>query len=108
MLFGGENAESYYDEGLTAAMKGDFEKAVAHFQKATTLDGAFAAAWYQLGRCWLRLGRVPEAVSQVLPVERAIQKEDPRRQGVREAGFRWIEDALARGAEAAERDAECV
>ena len=53
--------------------------------------------------------RVPETVSQVLPVERAIQKQDPGRQGVREAVFRkGVEDALACGAEAAERDAECV
>lgn len=63
MLFGGDNAESYYDEGLTAAMKGDLETAVAHFNRATQLDPTFATAWYQLGRCLLRQGATGEAAA---------------------------------------------
>lgn len=63
MLFGGDNAESYYDEGLTAAMKGDLETAVAHFNRATHLDPTFGTAWYQLGRCLLRQGATIQAAA---------------------------------------------
>lgn len=98
MLFGGENAESYYDEGLTAAMKGDFEKAVAHFQKATTLDGTLAAAWYQLGRCWLRLGRVPEAVSSL---ERALTITPKMTLARVELGYAFMKSGLHDRASAA-------
>ncbi len=62
MPFGGENAESYYDEGLTAAMKGETEAAMAHFQKALQMDPSLNAAAFQIGRCQLRLGKAPSAV----------------------------------------------
>lgn len=62
MLFGGENADSYYDEGLTASMKGDFEGAAKHFLKALQLDARLTAALHQLGKCYLRLGMTAQAV----------------------------------------------
>ena len=61
--FGGETAESYYDEGLTAAVKGDLNKAVAFFQKAIRLDNTMATAYHQLGRCYSRLGQHKKAIS---------------------------------------------
>jgi len=62
MPFGGDNAESYYDEGLTLTMKGDFQAAIARFDKALQLDPSLNAALYQLGRCHLRLGNGEQAV----------------------------------------------
>ena len=61
MTFGGDNAESYYDEGLTASMKGDVTRAVQYFQKAIQLDRSFISAYHQLGRCFARLGDAPQA-----------------------------------------------
>ena len=44
MVFGGETADSYYDEGVTASMKGDVAQAVRHFKKALGMTpGRFAA-----------------------------------------------------------------
>lgn len=65
MLFGGETAESYYDEGLTASMKGDLEQAVKLFEQAIRLDNSMAAAYHQMGKCYLRLGDAPKAVQLI-------------------------------------------
>ncbi len=62
MAFGGENAESYYDEGLTALVRGEVEGAVKAFQRATQLDNGFIAAHHQLGKCYARLGQIEEAI----------------------------------------------
>jgi len=62
MPFGGENAESYYDEGLTAVMKGDIKRAIEFFMHAIKLDSSFIMAHHQLGRCFLRLGQTERAV----------------------------------------------
>jgi tetratricopeptide (TPR) repeat protein len=62
MAFGGENAESYHDEGLTAMMKGDLTRAVQFFTRAIQLDESYLAAFHQLGRCHLRLGQAQRAV----------------------------------------------
>lgn len=75
MLFGGENAESYHDEGLTAMMKGDLDHAIQFFSKAVQLDRGFLAAIHQLGRCYLRLGdaqRAVEILSSVLAQKPAL------------------------------------
>lgn len=61
MAFGGENAESYYDEGLTASMKGDLTQAIAHFEHALKLDPKLYTAVHQLGRCYQRLGDLQRA-----------------------------------------------
>jgi tetratricopeptide (TPR) repeat protein len=68
MPFGGENAESYYDEGLTAAMKGDMDAALGHFSKALQMDPSLGAAAYQIGRCQLRLGQSQKAVQTLAGV----------------------------------------
>jgi tetratricopeptide (TPR) repeat protein len=61
--FGGENAESYYDEGLTAAVKGDLNRAAQFFEKAIRLDSTMATAYHQLGKCYARLGRHKKAIA---------------------------------------------
>ncbi len=61
-IFGGNNAESFYDEGLTASLKGDVAAAARHFEAAIRLDSALASAYHQLGKCYARLGRLKEAV----------------------------------------------
>ena len=68
MPFGGENAESYYDEGLTSAMKGDMDAALEHFSKALKMDPSLSAAEYQIGRCQLRLGQAQKAVQTLTSV----------------------------------------
>lgn len=62
MVFGGETADSYYDEGVTASMKGDVGAAVRHFEKALQLDPYHVASCHQLGRCRVRQGKLREAV----------------------------------------------
>ncbi len=72
MVFGGENADSYYDEGLTASMKGDFELAVQHFERALGLEPELIPAMHQLGRCYLRMGE-PHRAGAIL--QKAIHKK---------------------------------
>jgi len=62
MVFGGENANSYYDEGVTASMKGDLDRAIVCFEKAISFDYGFAAAYQQLAKCHIRLGNADRAV----------------------------------------------
>lgn len=62
MAFGGENAESYYDEGLTAFMKGDFKQAIDHFLRAIKMDPTLVVAHHQLGRCFIRTGQIERAI----------------------------------------------
>jgi tetratricopeptide (TPR) repeat protein len=60
--FGGETAESYYDEGLTASVRGDLGRASECFEKAIRLDNTMATAYHQLGRCYARLGQHKKAI----------------------------------------------
>jgi len=62
MAFGGDNAESYYDEGLTALMKGDVKHAATFFTRAIDKDRSMLAAYHQLGRCYIRTGQLRQAV----------------------------------------------
>ncbi len=69
MPFGGESAESYYDEGLTLGMKGELGRAAQCFEKAVRLDNSYSAAYHQLGKVYLRMGhaqRAIELISQVV------------------------------------------
>lgn len=67
-MFGGETADNYYDEGLTASMKGDLEAAVDAFQKAIRLDNRMSSAYHQLGKCYLRMGQADLAVQLLTQV----------------------------------------
>jgi tetratricopeptide (TPR) repeat protein len=71
MVFGGETAESYYDEGLTASMQGNLPRAVEYFQQAVKLNPNYIAAWHQLGKCYLRLGDAQTATRVLLHVIQA-------------------------------------
>lgn len=63
MAFGGDNPDSYYDEGLTASMKGDVASAIRHFERVLEMNPSFIPAFHQLGKCYQRLGQIDRAVS---------------------------------------------
>jgi len=63
MPFGGDDAESFYDEGLTASLRGDLSYAAKCFQRAIELDRTMTAAWHQLARCHLRVGQTDSAAT---------------------------------------------
>ena len=65
MFFGGETAESYYDEGLTSFMKGEIEQAIKHFERALQLDSSLNNAHHQLGKCYTRMGQPQEAIKHL-------------------------------------------
>jgi tetratricopeptide (TPR) repeat protein len=79
MAFGGENAESYYDEGITASMKGDVALALRHFQRAIELDPSMLTAKHQLGKCYLRLGDIRKGAALLQEVCTAQPKQVPAR-----------------------------
>lgn len=79
MAFGGEDAESYYDEGLTAFKKGDIRRAIECFERAIRLDNSYAVAYHQLGKCYLRLGDPHRAVEILLQVIRKRPNMAPAR-----------------------------
>ncbi len=60
--FGGDSAESFYDEGLTASMTGNLSRAAECFERAIRLDTTMAMAYHQLGKCYARLGKHKRAV----------------------------------------------
>lgn len=64
-VFGGDSADSYYDEGLTASIRGDVTQAAEYFEKAIRLDNSMSSAYHQLGKCYTRLGRHDEAVKLI-------------------------------------------
>ncbi len=96
MVFGGETAESYYDEGVTAALKGDVEQAVHFFQRTIEMDPRFLAAYHQLGRCYARLGRLDEAIDLFV----RVIKEKPNQLPLRiDLGNALLESGKLREAE---------
>ncbi|MCP4640976.1 MAG: tetratricopeptide repeat protein [bacterium] len=79
MAFSGENSESYYDEGLTASMKGELERAIACFEKAVQMDPAFLVAHHQLAKCYVRTGQAERAIHLLTQVvERKPDQTPPR------------------------------
>lgn len=79
MLFGGESAESYYDEGVTASMKGNVTLAIEHFSRAIQLDNNYISARYQLAKCYARAGRIPAAIELLRQVIRTRPSQIPPR-----------------------------
>ncbi len=61
MAFGGETADSYYDEGITASMRGEVDVAIECFEKAIRMNNKLSAAYHQLGKCYLRRGDAKRA-----------------------------------------------
>jgi tetratricopeptide (TPR) repeat protein len=72
MLFGGETAQSYYEEGLTSAIKGDLDQALLYFRRALQLDDQLHQARHQIGRCLLRQGKAEEALPSLDKAARAL------------------------------------
>lgn len=72
MLFGGETARSYYEEGLTSAMKGDLDQAIQYFRRACQMDPSLHQAQYQVGRCLLRQGKTEAALPSLQQAARAL------------------------------------
>ena len=64
-----DDAESYLNEGLTAASMGDLEKAIPLYQKALELDPYLHRAYYSLGNALHQKGRDEDAVESY---ERAL------------------------------------
>ncbi len=57
----GESAEVYYNIGYIKTAQGQYEEAVAAFQKATELDRLFAKAYEAMGRAYKYLGKSQKA-----------------------------------------------
>lgn len=74
MVLSGGSAESHYDEGLTASMRGDLSEAVDHFRMAIGLDKSLSSAYHQLGKCYARAGKHEKAVE----VLREVVKNRPQ------------------------------
>jgi len=104
MAFGGDNAESYYDEGLTASMKGDVAQAAEFFERAIRLDNSLVAAYHQLGRCCIRLGEPKKAVSLLEQVVQARPQQVPPRLDLGQAYLELGQTGRAREAFAAALD----
>ena len=79
MAFGGDNAERYYDDGVTASMKGDLKRAAKCFEQAIKKDASFIVAYHQLGKCYLRMGATPQAVSLLQRVVNHMPSKAPFR-----------------------------
>jgi tetratricopeptide (TPR) repeat protein len=73
-IFGGDNAESFYDEGLTASLMGDVSRAAEQFESAVRLDTSMASAYHQLGKCYARLGKTKKAIKLLEQVSRKRPK----------------------------------
>ncbi len=86
--FGGEDAESYYDEGLTASMKGDVPTAIKHFEKAIDLDNGMLSAYHQLAKCYLRLGQTARGVELL---RRVVQHNARMAAAVVDLGYGLLE-----------------
>lgn len=54
-----------FDDGLTAQVRGDFDSAIAIFERVIEEHPANAAAHHQLGRCHMRLGTLDKAVEDL-------------------------------------------
>jgi tetratricopeptide (TPR) repeat protein len=54
-----------YDEGLTAHMRGDFDEAIAIFESVVAEHPTSAAAYHQMGRCYMKLGDFKMAIKNL-------------------------------------------
>jgi tetratricopeptide (TPR) repeat protein len=54
-----------YDEGLTAHMRGDFDEAIAIFERVVEEHPTSAAAYHQMGRCHMKLGDFKIAIKNL-------------------------------------------
>jgi len=57
------NAEFYYNRGIDRFERGDFDKAIADYNKAIEINPRFAMAYYNLGIAYRRKGHYDQAIS---------------------------------------------
>ncbi len=69
------NAEQEFDTGLGLFNRGQYEKAVPHFIKATELESEYTQAYLYLGRSYLNLGRFGEAIQPLRTAYRLAPAE---------------------------------
>lgn len=74
---GPDNAYLFSNLGYAYLLKGDFERAVAAFEKACVLDPLDHRAWHKLGESLRRLGQ-DERAAQMLRQADALRKHDFR------------------------------
>lgn len=79
MAFGGDNVESYYDEGVTASMKGDLPRALEFFERAIGMDRSFVSAYHQMGKVYLRMGQGQRAAEYLQHVLKNNPRQVPAR-----------------------------
>jgi len=51
-----------FDEGLTAQMRGDFRSAIEIFERVLEAHPTSAAAYHQMGRCYVKLGEFDKGI----------------------------------------------
>jgi len=56
------NKDLLFDEGITAGMRGDTDKAIESFRKVVELDPEYVPAMYQLGKAYLKKGDFAAAI----------------------------------------------
>lgn len=54
--------EFLFDQGITAGVRGDFDKAVESFRKVVQIDPDYVPALYHLGKAYLRSGEFAAAI----------------------------------------------
>lgn len=54
-----------FDEGLTAKMRGDYAGAISIFNRVLEEHPTSAAAYHQLGRCYMKLGDLESAIERL-------------------------------------------
>ena len=57
------NEAASYDAGLTAHIRGDFERAISIFERVVEESPTSAAAYHQMGRCHMKTGAFDTAVT---------------------------------------------
>jgi tetratricopeptide (TPR) repeat protein len=78
-----------FDEGITAQMRGDFEAAIAIFERVIEAHPTSAAAYHQMGRCQMKLGAFAKAVRCF---ETAVRLGPDRVAARLDLGMRYIEE----------------
>lgn len=58
-------AAASFDEALTAHMRGDFDEAIAIFERVVEEHPTSAAAYHQMGRCQMKLGDFDSAIKNL-------------------------------------------
>lgn len=69
------SAQNEFDLGLALFNRGQYEKAIKHFNKSTELDPMFGRPYIYLGRSYVNLMRWQEAISPFRTALRLAQEE---------------------------------